>query len=312
MSSVQVIYVFTLLFVFASCEPKACPDLEDVAPCTCKRLAYGLQAICANFNSSSQLVKAFRIIRSYRISTVLLYGLHIPDILPNEVFDGMHIEELRIQKSKLKFLQPAFTGLENTLRILSLKNSTITSNNGFALARLTKLENLNIRSFHLIKVRDTWLSENVPNIQSLTLDENNIKELENHAFSRLAYLKAISLANNQIEIVKRSMFPHPAMHLIKIDLSTNLIEQLPPDIFVDMPSLTEIILSRNKLQTLLETTWKPVWETLRIVFLIDNQIVCDNKLNWLKTLRRVYNLKGNCAAPKEMAGKSIAEIYYET
>ncbi|XP_035214095.1 leucine-rich repeat-containing protein 15-like [Stegodyphus dumicola] len=276
MPSMQVTYFFALFLALASCEPKACPDLEDVAPCTCKRSAYGLHAICANFNSSSHLVKAFRIIRNYRISRVLLHGLYIPDILPNEVFYGMHIKELNIRNSKLKFLQPAFTGLENTLHTLSLKNSTITSNNGFALARLTKLENLNIRSFHLIKVRDTLVSENVPNIQFLTLDENNIKEIENHAFSRLSHLKAISLASNQIGTVQRSMFPHPAMHLTKIDLSMNLIEQLPPDIFVDMPSLKEIILNGNKLQTLSETTWKSVWENLQFVFLIGKYLFANS------------------------------------
>ncbi|KFM61065.1 Leucine-rich repeat-containing G-protein coupled receptor 4, partial [Stegodyphus mimosarum] len=300
MASVWVISLLSLFFAFASCAPMTCPTMEDLQPCSCKRVAYGLHVICANFNSSSSLLKVFRILRDYRVNNVLLHGLYITDMLPSNLFDGLQIKQLRVEKSKLKFSQPAFTGLDDSLNVLNVaQHSMIKSKEGFSLARLTKLTELNVQSNHLVKIRDTWLNEKTPNVNTVILDDNDITEVESFAFSKLSQLKTISMADNRIKTVKRSMFPRPAQFLFRMDLSHNIIEELPSDFFVEMPSLTEVIFSGNELQTLPQATWTPVWENLSQVFLYNNKIVCDKELDWLKRYRQVHQLEGDCVAPKE-------------
>ncbi|XP_035214098.1 leucine-rich repeat and fibronectin type III domain-containing protein 1-like protein isoform X2 [Stegodyphus dumicola] len=308
---IPVFYLSTLFVGFASCAIMVCPPKEDLEPCYCRQLAYGLFVGCANFNSSSSLLKAFKIMREYYMTTVLFHHLYITDVLPNDLFHGTYISGVTVNNSTLKFSQPAFTGLDDTLQYLSvLKHSVIKSKDDFILARLSKLEEFRMAFNHLPKVQDTWLNGKVPNVRTLVLDNNGITELEIAAFSTLSQLKSISIANNQIRSVSRSMFSNPAQHLENIDLTNNEIETLPFDFFFYMPSLKHVFLAENNLKTLPKMTWLPVWENLSDVILTGNKIVCDRKLEWLKKIRRVNNFKGDCVAPKEVAGKPIWEVYY--
>ncbi|XP_035214096.1 leucine-rich repeat transmembrane protein FLRT1-like [Stegodyphus dumicola] len=309
-----LIPVFTLsaLFVaFASSAITVCPPEKDLEPCYCRQLASGLFVGCANFNSSSSLVRASKIMREYYVTKVLLHRLYITEVLPSDLFHNTYINGLTVENSTLKFSQPAFTGLDDTLYYLSVgKHSVIKSKDDFTLARLSKLEEFRMKFNNLPKIQGTWLKGKVPNVRKLVLDDNNIIEVERGAFSTLSQLKSISMANNQIIKVSRSLFPYPAEHLETIDLTDNEIETLPFDFFFLMPSLTHVLLAENNLKTLPEMTWLSVWENLFDVILIENKIVCDGKLEWLKKLPRVKNLKGDCVAPKEVAGKPIWEVYY--
>ncbi|KFM69539.1 Leucine-rich repeat and fibronectin type-III domain-containing protein 4, partial [Stegodyphus mimosarum] len=311
MLSLSVIFLFTQFLVFSSCLSTKCPTEEEIFPCSCKTLANIMHVVCADFNSSSTLVDAFKVLRNHRITRALFHGLYFTDILPNDLFDEMHIESLKIEKSRWQFSQPAFRALGNSLSTLYImQNSMITSKDGFVLARLTKLFELNIQSNPLLKIKDTWLNGKVPNVHNLVLDGDDINEVESNAFSELKQLRIISLANNRIKDLKRSMLPHPAPYLMKIDLSHNTIDMIPSNFFVNMPSLTEVILTGNELQTLPQATWTPVWENLQKVLLFNNKIVCDQKLDWMKRYRRVVKLEGDCVAPRERAGRPIRDVYY--
>lgn len=215
------ISILSVLAFLAVCEsaPISCPTPEDLAPCTCKRLAYGLHVVCANFDKNSDLIKALKVLRDYEVQKVLLHGLYLTEILPTDLFDGLQISEIRVEKSKLRFSQPAFTGLDESLSILNVaQHSLIKSTEEFSLARLNKLTELNIKSNRLGKVRDQWLNGKIPNVHTIVLDENEISEVESTAFQGLPQLKSISMADNRIKTVSRSMFPRPATALQKIDL----------------------------------------------------------------------------------------------
>ncbi|GFR22201.1 hypothetical protein TNCT_726291 [Trichonephila clavata] len=310
MTTFPVVFCLFSLLAVGLGLPLGCPHTEDLSPCSCKRLAFGLHVVCANFNSSRHLTKAFRILKDYRVHTVLLHGLYINETLPNDLFDGLNIKEIRVEKSKLRFPQPAFTGLDSSLYALNVaEKSLIKSQERFALAKLTKLNELYVQSNHLEKVEDRWLNEKVPNVQTVVLDSNDISSMEEHAFANLASLKKISLADNRIKVIKRSMLPRPAFHLIRIDLSYNEIHSLPEDFFFDMPSLKDVILSGNELRSLPHTTWKPVWEQLKQILLFDNQLECGDQMKWIKEYKRPYTLDGNCVLPKSMSGKNIKMIY---
>ncbi|GBN03983.1 hypothetical protein AVEN_137140-1 [Araneus ventricosus] len=105
------------------------------------------------------------------------------------------------------------------------------------------------------------------------------------------------------------MFPKPAGQLMRIDLSYNEIDSLPGNFFVEMPSLVEIILSGNELKSIDQGTWNPVWEKLSKVLLFDNKIECGESIMWIKRTRRPKLIEGNCAAPKNMVGRQIIDVY---
>ncbi|KFM69536.1 Slit-like protein, partial [Stegodyphus mimosarum] len=305
---IPICFLYTLFVAFASCAIKYCPPDEDLAPCDCKRLAYGLFVICAYFNSSSSLERAFKIIPKYYVTTVLFHRLYIIDVLPNDMFYDTHINRIMVENSTLKFSQPAFTGLDDTLLYLSVgKHSVIKSKDDFTLARLSKLEEFRMKSSNLVKVQNTWLNGKLPNVRTLVFDDNDITEIEEAAFSKLSKLESISMVNNELISVNRSMFSYPAQYLETINLADNEIEVLPYDFFFFMPSLKHVFLAANRLKTLPQMTWLSVWENLLTVGLIENKIVCDSKLEWLKKYRPIRHLMGRCVAPIEVAGKPISE-----
>lgn len=216
---VSIASILAFLNIVA-CAPLSCPSAEDLAPCTCKRMAYGLHVVCANFDDSSSLVKGFKILRDYKVQNVLLHGLTLKDLLPNDLFDGLEISELRVEKSKLRFPEPAFSGLDESLHILNVAQNTMIKNSEipFSLARLNKLTELNIKKNPLGTVKNHFLNGKVPSVTSLKLDDDEITDIENNAFANLTHLYSISIAENRIKNVERTMFPRPAPNLKTIDL----------------------------------------------------------------------------------------------
>ncbi|KAF8792787.1 Carboxypeptidase N subunit 2 like protein [Argiope bruennichi] len=299
MAKFSVFCVFTLLTV-----TWACPRQEDLHPCSCKDFQYGSHVECANFNSSASLKKAFKSLENRKVGTFLMHGLYIEETLPSDLFVGLHIKDLTIEKSKLELSPPFFNGLNSSLAVLNVIDFSI-KNEEFIFAKLTNLQDLTIHSNRIEKVKNNWLSESAPSLTVISLDSNRIDELEDHAFANFKSIKKISLAFNRIKIVKRSMFPQPADKLMRIDLSYNRIEALPEDFFENMMGLREVVLSNNKLVSLREHIWSNVWEQLNQVLLVGNLLKCDEELSWIKERKKPYLLDGTCVHLKSMRDGGI-------
>lgn len=272
-------------------------------------MAYGLHVFCANFNDNSDLIRAFKVLRDYQVQTVLLHGLKFTEVFPRDLFEGLEISEIRVEKSKLKFSQPAFSGLDESLHTLNVEQqSMIKSSEGFSIARLTKLTKLTIKANSLKIVKNDWLNDKIPNVHTIVLDDDEISEVEDKAFANFSKLKSIYMADNYIKSISRSMFPRPTV-LTKIDLSGNQISSLPYDIFFDMPDLTEVIFTGNDLDTLPERTWISIWEQLEKVILLENSLVCDENLDWLKNVRWPSTVTAECHSPADKKGKTLMQVY---
>lgn len=201
--------------------PLSCPSSEALYPCKCNRLAYGLHVVCDNFQDSTLLTRALKVLRDYQVQNVLLHGLNLTDVLPSNIFEGLAISEIRVEKSFLRFSEPAFRGLDDSLHVLNVaQNSKIKekSTQRFSIAKLNKLTRLNIKANPLLKVSDNWLNGKIPNVENIVLEDNDIQVIDSRAFAELSNLKTISLSENRLKEVKRSMFPRPANELLKIDL----------------------------------------------------------------------------------------------
>lgn len=219
MSRTVQLSIFVALLGAAVSVSITCPYLEDLKPCTCVRIAHGSLVRCANFNSSSILERVLKIIGDYEVHTLLLHNVHIKEILPINLFKGLKIKKIQIGESFLRFEEPAFAGLDTSLSVLNVeKDSMIKSKGKFKIAKLSKLKELGVKNNIIQEVDDAWLKDKVPNLKEVVLDFNGIQHIQDHAFSSMPHLEQISLSDNRIREVKRSMFPDPAMQLYKIDL----------------------------------------------------------------------------------------------
>lgn len=212
--------VFLAFVAFGRCIPLSCPTSEDLAPCSCNRMAFGLSVTCENFQDSKLLVKAMKILRDYFVEKVILHGLHLTEVLPDDVFDGLEISQLRVENSVLKFSEPAFSGLDNSLHLLNVaQNSEIVkSSNQFDIAPLNQLTQLNIKKNPIDVVKNDWFNGKIPSVEEIVLEEDEINAIESRAFADLSHLKIISISDNRLKKIERSMFPRPANALMRIDL----------------------------------------------------------------------------------------------
>lgn len=87
-----------------------------------------------------------------------------------------------------------------------------------------------------------------PNLAFLVLSDNIIDHIEDHAFYGLNRLEELHLERNKIRSLRRSTFSG-AENLQSLDLQTNEIENIE-DGSLDLPRLTQLNLSRNKIKIL--------------------------------------------------------------
>lgn len=199
-----------------------CPPKID--PCKCTIMAYGLHILCANFNETKILVNVLSNLHNYKVENVVLHNLMLREVLPKDLFQGLEISEIAVERSNLTFQQPAFKGLDETLLRLNIAQHAIIrsyekfTNEKYTIARLTNLTELTMKKTALNVVKDNWLNGKIPSVQKITLEGDKITRIESKAFSDLVSLQLINIANNRIKDLKRSMFPKPAVNLTVIDL----------------------------------------------------------------------------------------------
>ncbi|XP_055946366.1 slit homolog 2 protein-like [Argiope bruennichi] len=88
----------------------------------------------------------------------------------------------------------------------------------------------------------------------------------------------------------------------------NKIDNLPDDIFSNMPHLTDVYLKDNKIKTFSSPVWEGVFDHLQAVYLDDNPIVCDCKVKWYTTKSRSVRVTGTCETPETMKGWRLIQL----
>lgn len=120
----------------------------------------------------------------------------------------------------------------------------------------------------------------------------NLREIDQDAFSHLKDLKYLDLHRNSIESLERRHFSG-LINLVSLDLSRNRLEQLDEKVFSDLKNLEWIDLSYNQLKTL-DTNLFVALENLVFINLSNNKLrhfdVCISD-NLPRTVR--INLSGN-------------------
>ncbi|GFT44310.1 uncharacterized protein NPIL_532881 [Nephila pilipes] len=288
-----------------------CPKKEDLFPCTCEWPSSEGNAYvtCAKLDNEHDLMQATSSLagRSYVYSLVIEDSIF--NFIPADAFKGLKFAELEIKDTVFRALTDtdvAFEGLENYLEFLIMTRCTLMNEWDWTIFRnLKKLTRLEIVEADLGSIEDLD-KLNISSITRIVFDKNRISYIYPHAFASFKDLTVLSLAENAIEEVKRTMLPNPALELLDFDIRNNLIEQLPSDIFTNMPKLESLSISNNKILVLEENTFSSVWENLEFFTAAGNELRCDCRMAWIVEKKKgPKKIRAFCSSPPEVKGHNI-------
>ncbi|GFQ90897.1 toll-7 [Trichonephila clavata] len=287
--------------------------LESIPPCSCRSISFHTTEItCKDATEIEQLQISLKKFQESPIRTLYIMDSSL-QYLPSTIFSGLDVEKLHIVNCTCNALTDsdvAFVGLEKSLKNLIVQETTIYSGwNWQHLQKLTGLTEIRTIKSGLGEIDSDIAEISLLDLYSLQLTQDMISYIDDRAFARFIKLKVLSLKRNLIPEVKRSMFPNPATSLIQINLGHNKIDELPGDIFTNMPSLVSVLLAENNIVTIDMKTFAPVWSQLNKIDLLDNPMRCDCRLRWLMGVSFPKNTWAECAEPPKLNGTEIIKLH---
>ncbi|GBN88544.1 hypothetical protein AVEN_219874-1 [Araneus ventricosus] len=159
----------------------------------------------------------------------------------------------------------AFEGLNNQLHLIEIVNCTYLSSWDWTqLSNLKHLMEIHVSYSELTHITDGLTSIQNLDIEAFVFHRNKIQDIADNAFAPFENLERLALDNNYIAELKRSMFPTKAKKLSILGLSYNQLQDLPEDLFSNMPALKSLYLTGNPLVTIDERVFRPIWKSLKL------------------------------------------------
>ncbi|XP_028656661.1 toll-like receptor 8 [Erpetoichthys calabaricus] len=228
-----------------------------------------------------------------------LPNLKVLNLSENHIF---MLTDKHLVSSSVKELQ--FKG--NLLRVLWSHNSEY-----FAIFRnLYSLKHLDISYNKIKKIPVEFLGNLSTTLNTLVLDNNELRTFEWDQFKHLKNLEVLSLRFNKLVSVADML---SIASLLKLDLSNNKISRLSDDFLKDARSLSYLYLDSNKFTSLNRSVFQPGFVTsLKVLSLKRNPFhcTCENLdfFLWVyKTDIEIPRLASDvtCGKPKDHLGMSI-------
>ncbi|XP_070558001.1 insulin-like growth factor-binding protein complex acid labile subunit [Ptychodera flava] len=177
--------------------------------------------------------------------------------IPTTIFDDMqNLRRLGMDGNKISSLPDTIYQTLNKLRTLSFNGNNLTtlpfgifdgSNklnvSSVTQKKITSLRYLDLGNNLLTNVRTVY---GLPKLETLTLDGNCIKKLQDGVFKRLTKLRFLKLQSCCIKTVFHSTF-RKLSNTMELVLDNNKLETLPSTLFNDMHSLKRLYLRHNRL-----------------------------------------------------------------
>ncbi|CAG5124154.1 unnamed protein product [Candidula unifasciata] len=220
--------------------------------------------------------------------------------LPANGFQGLHIEDLDLLDNAVTSVdQDAFTGLENSLRSLSLQVYAMYGLPTMTLSRLSSLQSLSIIGCNQREILPD-LFQNLSALEELHLIGCRIARIQPGALSPMFHLKTLVLSQNALESQHHAEISQ-LKNLMTLDLSSNNIQSLSSLMFPSFSKLKSLNVASNNLTWIAKETFYNLDFSLEELDLRDNHIV-DEVLGSLANLRlllrldisdnNIYNLSG--------------------
>lgn len=276
-----------------------CPPQQIGSHCTCipgpSFGALGTKVVCREIKDPAVLLQEIQNFRGYKIDVLLLLFMELP-YLPAGLFLGTSVRELIIKDSILENLYSVmddnspFAGLEDSLEEFAVYATKEPSKWFYPdFSKFKHLKNIEIVQSRMNFVGAAFFSEiGGGSLETITVAYSGVNRIHPQAFPKLSNLREVNFRGNFLPYMVRTMFPDPALHLKKIDLSDNKLFTLPENMFDNMPALEFLELSRNEFRTFQNM---PVYNQLKFFYIGQNPFECGCQLRPLKQLLLSSDIK---------------------
>uniref|UniRef100_A0A915KF17 LRRCT domain-containing protein n=1 Tax=Romanomermis culicivorax TaxID=13658 RepID=A0A915KF17_ROMCU len=177
------------------------------------------------------------------LKSVKLSFNSISFLAPKTFADLPTLKSIELQANDLESLATySFSNLSNLIK-LDLSMNKINRTFQLTFFDLPKLQYLSLSSNFLNKIESGTFSD-VSNLEILDLSRNHFIKFESQYLYGLKRLKKLNLAGNYITNVELNDFKS---HLIDLDLSSNLLQQVDEKTFAEFYQLVKLNLAENSL-----------------------------------------------------------------
>jgi len=201
-------------------------------------LSYGLEddgQIPSSF--PTKLVNKFSKLKNLEITDTFLPKLS------KSFLAGAKMEELVIIDSEVEIIEEAaFDGLE--LTYLNLTGNLIRELKTKSFSGCSKITEVNFGENQISVIEEDLWSQ-FPNLETLLLNNNQLESLSKNSFSKLEKLLYLDLGENWIGEIEEGSFSGIPLEVLK--LHGNNLSELPKGLFVNTPSLIELVIEDNEI-----------------------------------------------------------------
>ncbi|KAH8365313.1 hypothetical protein KR084_009246 [Drosophila pseudotakahashii] len=181
------------------------------------------------------------------------------------------------------------------------------------LPGMRNLESLNLNR-NLIKSIQNKALANFSRLVSLSLRHNQIDVLQDHAFFGLGALDSLDLSYNGIVAISSASLQHLS-RLTVLDLTHNFLRALTSDLIAPLPSLRELRLAGNDISIVARNAMDGARE-LESLQMQENPLSCDCSIRpfaeWLQESKLHSSLSASCVTPPRLEGAPLLQVPVET
>ena len=173
-----------------------------------------------------------------------------------DTFKGpLSLQNLDLSKNILTSLQlKTFSGLRALIELHLTSNKLSNIENG-AFGGLNRLRVLHLENNLLTSLNSSWLQE-LSSLRFLYLSNNRLRELGDGTFKPLIALSVLSLHDNRIHSIDEMAFEGSiGRSLDTLDLSYNLLHDVPSTAFYQLTKLASLDLSGNPIKALKKSSF---------------------------------------------------------
>ncbi|KAH8410962.1 hypothetical protein KR222_003705 [Zaprionus bogoriensis] len=209
--------------------------------------------------------------------------------------------------------------LKALAQCLNLRQLDLTANNlngplsDQTLPGMRNLETLNLNRNMIKSIQNKALA-NFSRLVSLSLRHNQIDVLQDHAFYGLGALDSLDLSYNGIVAISSASLQHLS-RLTVLDLTHNFLRALTSDLIAPLPSLRELRLAGNDISIVARNAMDRAHE-LQSLQMQDNPLSCDCSIRpfaeWLQLSKLSSSLSASCVTPPRLEGAPLLQVPMES
>lgn len=275
--------------------------------------------------TDNRLEKIPEPIKKLRYIKLLDLGKNKISVIDNNSFEGLEeLVGLRLTDNQITSItKNAFAPLKalhvlnlSTNKIKHIDQSAFISNPALRAIRLDSnlLEDIStaftsLPGLVLLNVSDNnikWFDySHLPqSLEWLDIHKNNITELRNHyEVTNELRINWLDVSQNKIKVINKDLIPR---HVEEINLSSNMIDEIPSGTFLNKKNIKKISLNGNlikKLQiTSLLLSKVNITREMPEIYLADNPLHCDCSMEWLRNINDLSEQRRQLPKIKDLEG----------